>query len=85
MFNLESPSLLIIEDNPGDYFLIQDYLEEKFSSPKLTHAKRYLDAEALLSDPNHFYDIILLDLTLPDKTGEDLINSVVAKCPQTPF
>jgi PAS domain S-box-containing protein len=84
MFNLESPSLLIIEDNPGDYFLIQDYLEEKFNSPKLTQAKRYLDADTLLSDPNNYYDIVLLDLTLPDKTGEDLINSVVSKCPQTP-
>lgn len=84
MFNLKSPSLLIIEDNPGDYFLIQDYLEDKFSSPKLTQAKRFVDAEILLSDPKNFYDIVLLDLTLPDKTGEDLINSVVSRCPQTP-
>jgi len=84
MFSLESPSLLIIEDNPGDYFLIQDYLEEKFNAPKLTQAKRFAEAEILLSDPKNLYDIILLDLTLPDKTGEDLINSVVSKCPQTP-
>ena len=69
-------NLLIIEDNMGDFTLIKDYLEEQFVSPKITHAKNFTSAKSLLDEQGIKYDVILLDLSLPDKSGEELINEV---------
>ena len=62
--------ILIVEDNPGDYALIEEYLQELIQAPQLTQAKDFRSAAALLSENK--YDIILLDLSLPDKSGENL-------------
>ncbi len=69
-------NLLIIEDNMGDFTLIKDYLEEQFVSPAITHAKNFISAKTLLAEQGMKYDVILLDLSLPDKSGEELINEV---------
>ena len=84
MHRQASPHLLIIEDNPGDFFLIKEYLEEHFAEPKIMHAKRFSEAESMLMDEKNVFDVVLLDLTLPDKTGEELINGIVSQCPITP-
>jgi PAS domain S-box-containing protein len=84
MDRLTSPHLLIIEDNPGDFFLIKEYLEEHFTEPEIKHAKRYSEAVGMLMDEKNTFDVVLLDLTLPDKTGEELINGIVSKCPVIP-
>ncbi len=77
-----SLSILIVEDNPGDYALISDYLEEQISNPDTEHARNFSEAEKKMSD-KHF-DVVLLDLTLPDKTGEDLIRDAVGKSKGAP-
>jgi PAS domain S-box-containing protein len=84
MYRPTSPHILIIEDNPGDFFLIKEYLEEHFTEPKIMHAKRFSEAESMLMDEKNAFDVVLLDLTLPDKTGEELINGIVSQCPVTP-
>nr|WP_315156333.1 PAS domain S-box protein [uncultured Flavobacterium sp.] len=68
--------IVVVEDNPGDYTLIQDYLEEKFLSPKILWAKNYKEAKAIGTDKTIKSDLILLDLSLPDKNGEELINEI---------
>ncbi len=68
--------ILIVEDNPGDYALIEEYLQELIQAPQLTQAKDFRSAAALLSENK--YDIILLDLSLPDKSGENLISGIMA-------
>ncbi len=76
--------ILVIEDNMGDFLLIKDYLEEQMLMPEVIHAKKYNEAIPLLSNHDISFDVILLDLTLPDKTGEELIREVIAFRPDVP-
>lgn len=68
-------SILVIEDNPGDFVLIDDYLLEKFSAINVIH---HMSFEAAASEIESFknIDIILLDLVLPDLMGEQLVEKV---------
>jgi PAS domain S-box-containing protein len=77
--------ILIVEDNIGDFTLIQDYLEEKFLSPGISWAKNFKEAETLLNRTDCKCDLVLLDLTLPDKSGEDLVNEFVPLCHEMPL
>ena len=75
--------ILIIEDNPGDVTLIYDYLIEQIESPKIKNAKFFLQAVEYLKNEEPF-DIILLDLSLPDKSGDELINDILKICGEAP-
>jgi len=75
--------ILIIEDNEGDVLLIEEYLSEYNSSHELIHARSLRQAGEILKEKSDF-DVILLDLTLPDGTGELLIERVVQIAPSTP-
>ena len=68
--------ILIIEDNPGDYVLIQDYLCEEFKAPSVYHAQTFAEAKNKLHSGVHF-DTILLDLSLPDANGKQLVTEMV--------
>lgn len=63
--------ILVVEDNEGDYFLVHEYLHEIFSSIEITH--NILLREAIQSLQEENFDIILLDLSLPDSNGMDSI------------
>lgn len=63
--------ILVVEDNEGDYFLVHEYLHEIFSSVDITH--NILLSEAIQSLQEASFDIILLDLSLPDSNGMDSI------------
>ena len=81
----QSPiAVLVIEDNQGDFLLIKDYLEEQFTDVTIIHAKKFSEAKSFLENLTLQLDVILLDLTLPDHTGEDLIKDVVNIRAQTP-
>lgn len=71
-------NILIVEDNPGDFLLIQDYLEEQIQHPVITNVKNYKAAKDALLNTNEWYDVILLDLSLPDKSGKELITEITA-------
>jgi DNA-binding NtrC family response regulator len=77
-------NILIIEDNPGDYQLILDNLEEKFKALNVSYAKNARDAEALLLDERNTFNAILFDLYLPDKGGKELIEYIVSLSGNTP-
>ncbi|RZJ71223.1 PAS domain S-box protein [Flavobacterium sp.] len=62
---------LIVEDNSGDFVLICDYLSEVFENPACTRAGSYDQACDFIE--SHTFDAILLDLTLPDVSGEELL------------
>lgn len=68
---------LVIEDNPGDLLLVTDYLNERFSDCEIVTAGSFKVAAENLKAGNG-YDIILLDLSLPDKKGEDLVKAILA-------
>lgn len=68
----ERIAVLMLEDNPGDAFLLEEYLGEargvKFD---ITQAARLSEAKARLSERE--FDIILLDLSLLDSHGLDTL------------
>ena len=67
---------LVIEDNPGDFILINEYLQQELTSSVITNASTFAAAkEMLLANP---YKVILLDLSLPDASGTQLVNDIVA-------
>jgi PAS domain S-box-containing protein len=76
--------ILIIEDNPGDFALVEDFLFEKITAPVITNVTTYKAADDILSHTDNQFDIILLDLSLPDKTGESLILEILAKSNSVP-
>lgn len=78
----ERLELLIIEDNEGDFIIIEELLLEQFSSVKITHATSYAEAEKFLKQAK--FSIILLDLTLPDVSGENLVKKILNKIGNTP-
>ncbi len=67
--------ILIVEDNEGDYFLVHEYLHEIFPNINLTHNTLLKDAIKSLEESN--FDIILLDLSLPDSNGIDSIVDMI--------
>jgi PAS domain S-box-containing protein len=69
-------NLLVVEDNSGDLLLIEDFLFEKISNPSIEEARTFKEAKHLL-EAGKKYDAILLDLSLPDKGGEELLDEIV--------
>ncbi|MFN3997664.1 PAS domain S-box protein [Algoriphagus sp.] len=80
----KSYHILIIEDNLGDYILIEEYLTEYILNPKLTRAETFQSAKKILQDSSNSFDIIFLDLSLPDLSGEQLIVGVLEFAIGTP-
>jgi PAS domain S-box-containing protein len=68
--------ILVVEDNPGDFFLIRDILEEEFPHVLIHEARTFSEAREKLESEQHF-DTVLLDLTLPDASGEQLIGDMM--------
>ena len=68
--------ILIIEDNPGDFIIVSDFLLEQILLPVITHVTTYNQASDILAEGTPF-DIILLDLSLPDKRGRGLVTEIL--------
>lgn len=73
--------ILLVEDNPGDVLLIEEFIDEKFAAALLITAKSYKEAAEAISKKINKPDVVLLDLSLPDKGGEELITAIVKSCP----
>ena len=78
------PHILVIEDNLGDFYLINEYLSQYFSSSTITNAVNYAQAKKHLEDSNEHITIVFLDLNLPDKNGEELINCILSDAKEIP-
>ncbi len=77
----EKVNILLVEDNPGDARLVQIYLQESTTLEfDLTHVVRLSDAIALSAKGEH-YDVILLDLSLPDSKGFQTLLTATAEFP----
>ncbi|EMJ59126.1 PAS domain S-box protein [Leptospira interrogans serovar Valbuzzi str. Duyster] len=76
-------SVLLIEDSNADYRLIQEYLGES-QSPSF-QISRSTDFSAGLSFiTNESPDLVMLDLSLPDRTGLEALSEIKRKFPQIP-
>jgi PAS domain S-box-containing protein len=76
-------NILVVEDNPGDFFLIQDLLTDEFQHVSIHEARTFLEAKEQLESLSQF-DSILLDLSLPDASGEELVGKVLSLSGHTP-
>lgn len=76
--------ILVVEDNPGDVVLITEYLNEEFLNPVIEHAATFNEAKNKLQN-NHHFNIILLDLSLPDASGELLVTEIVYLAGHSPI
>jgi len=76
-------TILLVEDNPGDADLVRERLEETTSARfRVRHAKQLGAALQLFG--KEVFDVILLDLSLPDVQGLDTVRSVRAACADVP-
>ena len=70
--------ILVIEDNPGDLTIVEDFLTEQILAPVIVHADSFKQAVGILSLPGTpVFDVILLDLSLSDSSGEKLVNEML--------
>lgn len=72
--------ILIVEDNPGDVYLIKEILKRyKPGVFDVTSAERLDEGLAILEHEE--VDLILLDMNLPDSHGIETVFSVKEKAP----
>src|SRR5690606_24362177 len=83
--HLSNPiNALLIEDNPGDAFLVRRYLKKFLTTLELTQTET-LHQAIDLGLQNKKFDLIILDLNLPDSVGLDSFMKVLQSFPQTPI
>lgn len=74
---------LLIEDDPDDVLLLKDSLADVGSGRiKLDCTDRL--SKGLIQLGSQSYDVILLDLNLPDSRGLDTLNTMVKRFPRLP-
>ncbi|SEJ71521.1 PAS domain S-box-containing protein [Cyclobacterium xiamenense] len=74
-------NLLVIEDNEGDFVLVSEAIEEIFPSCSIDRAPTF---ESASTKRIQDYHLVLLDLTLPDKSGEELIKEILRLAGKVP-
>jgi len=75
--------ILLVEDNPGDARLVSEMLRECVTlSFRITHAVRIDEALKILKGEK--FNVVLLDLNLPDSRGLDSIEKITAQEPTVP-
>lgn len=67
--------ILLVEDNEGDYLLVEEYLREVFPSVFVEHSWRLSEAKISLDQIK--FDIVLFDLTLPDSNGKESVKEIL--------
>lgn len=76
--------LLLIEDNDGDAHLVEAFLEEGLSVPyKMKRANTLAKGLHLLEQGN--FDVVLLDLTLPDSIGLETFSQLHPRANHVPI
>lgn len=84
MSNTAHIRILLIEDNPGDVRLLREFLKDATRlHSETTHVER-LAAAANLLGPDRF-DVVLLDLSLPDAAGLEALQHLHGLSPSLPI
>ncbi len=68
-------NVLIIEDNSGDFLLIEDYLSEGFTTPGIIHARTFAEAKNCIASSRKI-DVILLNASLGDPESEKMVKEI---------
>ncbi|MEW1837786.1 fused response regulator/phosphatase [Nonomuraea angiospora] len=76
----ETLTLLLIEDDDGDAFLVEELLKQALAPPKVFWARSLQEAKAKLTPQ---IQCVLVDLSLPDASGLEALEEVLALAPHT--
>ncbi|MFI6736764.1 PP2C family protein-serine/threonine phosphatase [Nonomuraea sp. NPDC050451] len=76
----ETLTLLLIEDDDGDAFLVEELLKQADAPPKIFWARSLQEAKAKLTPQ---IQCVLVDLSLPDAGGLEALEAVLALAPHT--
>ncbi|MEV0229945.1 fused response regulator/phosphatase [Nonomuraea sp. NPDC050786] len=74
----ETLTLLLIEDDDGDAFLVEELLNQADAPPKIFWARSLQEAKAKLTPQ---IQCVLVDLSLPDATRLEALEEVLALAP----
>jgi phosphoserine phosphatase RsbU/P len=74
--------VLLVEDNPGDALLLRETLADTNAAIEWTHEQKLAGALSRLSQGR--FDVVLLDLSLPDSHGIDTFHKVRKRAPEAP-
>lgn len=80
---MENVRLLLIEDSPADARLIQELLRDASESFEVTTVTRLGSALELIESED--FDIVLLDLFLPDSQGMETFEEFQLRAPSLPL
>jgi PAS domain S-box-containing protein len=75
--------IFLVEDNPGDVFIIKDFLTNSGFKHILSQTSRLSEARRLSEEQE--FDVILLDLGLPDSFGLETLRNMVASKNKAPI
>ena len=76
--------LLLVEDNPSDSLLLQRTLDSEYPGQyAATVTETLSEAKSLLV--HQVFDVVLLDLSLPDSEGLGTIGQIAAAAPSSPI
>lgn len=76
----QTTNILLIEDNPADARLVEIYLNEStLLIPKISRVAELKKGLFMLEESD--YDVVLLDLTLPDSSGFDTVKTILNEFP----
>ena len=77
-------NVLLIEDNPGDVRLIQELMKEiEYGSLNLFYQDNLGDGIRILAEQK--FQVILLDLSLPDSEGLHTLKQILMKATEVPI
>ena len=77
-------TILVIEDNLGDFTIVEELLLDQIVKPTIFRAASFKETASLIASANIQFDVVLLDLSLPDSSGESLVTNItklITHCP----
>ncbi len=82
---LAKHTVLLVEDNPGDVFLLREMVDDEPNSRFRVEAETNRLADAIERLRGGTIDVVLLDLSLPDSRGVETFNQAHAAAPDVPI
>jgi len=75
----------MIDDSQNDCSNVQEFLMAKFAHPLIDHASNIQEAVSVVSQKKSYYDVILLNLNLAGKTGQQIVDKVLSVAMASPL